>query len=62
MELREKLRHEPDSLKEIAPLKLPDFTLLGHEIPLVAAETSRTGERRKPAQARNETLHLWASS
>ncbi|MCJ2045267.1 NADAR family protein [Methylobacterium sp. J-078] len=62
MELREKLRQEPDSLKEVAPLKLQDFTLLGHEIPLVAAETSRAGERRKPAQARTETLHLWASS
>jgi ribA/ribD-fused uncharacterized protein len=62
MELREKLRHEPDSLKEVAPLKLPDFTLLGHEIPPVTVDLSRNADRRKPAQARNKTLHLWASS
>lgn len=38
MELREKLNTDPDCLKQVAPVKLQKFTLLGKDIPLVTAE------------------------
>jgi ribA/ribD-fused uncharacterized protein len=35
MELREKLRNEPDTLETIAPVPIPDFLLLCREIPTI---------------------------
>jgi len=40
MELRQKWRTEPESLKNVPPVKIPDFTLLGKDIPTITADLS----------------------
>lgn len=36
MELREKLRNDPEALRRVAPLHIPNFALLGEPIPVVS--------------------------
>lgn len=62
MELREKLKHNPDGLKQVDPLKLQDFTLLGCDIPVVLAESAKGADRRLAVHTTGNTLQLWASS
>ena len=60
MELRELLKSDPDSLKQVAPVKIPDFTLLGEKIPMVTADLSKPAAQSKIARAA-DTLQLWAT-
>jgi len=62
MELREKLKHDPDGLKQVAPLKLPDFTLLGCDIPVVLVDPAKDVDRQKSVHTTGDTSQLWASS
>lgn len=59
MELREKLKNDPDGLKQVAPIKLQEFTLLGEEIPLVTAEPTKPAVQSKRPKT-EDTLQLWA--
>lgn len=61
MELREKLKHDPGGLRQVAPLKLDNFTLLGRDIPVVLAEPVDGRDRWTPVYMTGDTLHLWAS-
>jgi len=38
MELRDKLNNDPDSLKQVLPINISHFTILGEEIPLISAK------------------------
>ncbi len=58
MELREKLKHNPDGLKQVAPLKIQDFTLLGCDIPVVLAEPAKDEDRRPLVYTIDDTLQL----
>ncbi|MFA5952915.1 MAG: NADAR family protein [Hyphomicrobium sp.] len=49
MELRQKLRENPESLNVVEPLSIPDFLLLGQPIPvIVAQEKPRHGKTKDP--------------
>lgn len=60
MELRERLKADPDSLQQVAPINLPDFTLLGEKIPMVTADLSKPAAQPKFTGAA-DTLQLWAT-
>ena len=60
MELREKLKTNPDGLKHVAPIKIQQFTLLGEEIPIIIANISVPATL--PNHSRSEgSLQLWAT-
>lgn len=48
MELREKLKRNPEDLKVVAPPPLANFRLLGEAIPTIVAEVSKYSGRRRP--------------
>ena len=58
MELREKLKNDPGSLTEVFPVKIHDFTLLGHQIPIIFAEITKNYGHNKAAVP-DSTLQLW---
>ncbi len=58
MELREKLKNDPGSLTEVFPVKIHDFTLLGHQIPIIFAENTKNYGHNKAAVP-DSTLQLW---
>ena len=58
MELREKLKNNPESLIEVFPVKIHDFTLLGHQIPIILAEDTKNYGHNKAAKP-DSTLQLW---
>ncbi|WP_082452876.1 NADAR family protein [Sphingomonas sp. Leaf208] len=60
MELREKLRLDPDRLKRVEPIKLSHFTLLGADIPIVTAEPADIYDIPKSTK-HSDTLQLWAT-
>ena len=60
MELRERLKSDPDSLKQVSPIRLPDFTLLGENIPTITADLSKPAAQTKSDRAA-DTLQLWVA-
>ncbi|MBP0447537.1 NADAR family protein [Roseomonas sp. SSH11] len=60
MELREKLKNDPDTLKQVAPIKLREFTLLGEDIPLVTADLTKPAAQPISSKT-GDTLQLWAT-
>lgn len=64
MDLRERLRTDPESLQEVAPVAIPDFLLFGRQIFLVQATRIKTVRDTPPLQSAlgfAETVGLPAS-
>lgn len=59
MELREKLRADPESLKSVPPVKIPDFTLLGEGIPTIVADLSAMPASNRRSFPAVDALPLW---
>lgn len=60
MELRRLLNEHPETLEQIEPPKLPNFTLLGKDIPAIGVEPGRTDKvYSKPARL-TDAPQLWA--
>ena len=57
MELREKLQADPDRLKQVEPVKLGEFTLLGESIPIIMADISNPTAQQQYTCA-GDTLQL----
>lgn len=60
MEIREKFKSDPDSLKQVSPVRIKMFTLLSEEIPLITAEITKPDVQKKISPAA-DTLQLWAT-
>jgi hypothetical protein len=60
MELREKLRTEPESLKTVLPLPLADFKLFSQEIPSIGRSISQAPPSPEPVPVPAPQLDLQA--
>lgn len=58
MELREKLKNDPETLRYVEPVNLENFCLLGSEIPAITALEPKRPTTRRSFSA-EETLQLW---
>ncbi|WP_082171534.1 NADAR family protein [Methylobacterium indicum] len=58
MELREKLKNDPESLIQVFPVKIHDFTLLGREIPVVTVNFTKNDDHQRAAKP-DSALQLW---
>ena len=59
MELREKLRANPGSLRIVEPLTLSEFKLFGDDIPVIFVDAPRSPARAKPEAKATGTPHFW---
>lgn len=59
MELREKLKHNPETLRVIDPPSLPHFTLLGETISVIYAETAKPSHQDKGDTRQSATRSFW---
>lgn len=59
MELREKIRSNPDSLKIVYPVKIPMFLLLGKEIPMINANDFHIASIGRKSTKSADPLQLW---
>ncbi len=59
MELREKLKVCPESLRVVYPLPVPHFTLLGESISVIYAEASKRSHHAKADARQSKTSSSW---
>lgn len=59
MELRDKLRTSPGSLRIVEPLPLAEFKLLGDDIPAIFADTSHSQAPAAPEAKVNRAPRFW---
>ena len=59
MELREKLKHSPETLRVVDPPSLPHFTLLDEPISAIYAELSKSSHQAKANARPSATRSFW---